>query len=70
MYSFSLDIGLKMADTSIEVHPPDSFLKYEPPVFVGMEPSKGHVKSLATHKGKDSTASQMDEMVNSMLPPR
>lgn len=59
-----------MADTSIEVHPPDSLLKYEPPVFVGMEPSKGYTKSLGTHKNKDSAASQMDEMLNSMLPPR
>jgi hypothetical protein len=56
----------------ILVHPPDSLLKYEPPVFVGLEPSKGEGE--AHHAPGDSkqkdAGSQLDDMLNSMLPPR
>ena len=55
----------------IRVHPPDSLLRYEPPVFVGLEPSQGKadLKPAAESNTKEGS-SQLEDMVNSMLPPR
>uniref|UniRef100_A0A7S2CCB2 Uncharacterized protein n=1 Tax=Florenciella parvula TaxID=236787 RepID=A0A7S2CCB2_9STRA len=47
--------------------PPDALVKYDPALFVGFDPATNDVK--ATRKA-DATPSQLDDMVNSMLPPR
>eukprot|EP00952_Eustigmatos_sp_NYUAD-ZCMA_P006018 26032-Eustigmatos_ZCMA.PRE.1 len=57
----------------IHVNPPDSLLKYEPPVFVGLEPSQeqGQQKYAGEKsKHKHDGSSQLDDMLNSMLAPR
>jgi hypothetical protein len=53
----------------IHVHPPDSLLRFEPPVFVGIEPSRDpEHRPVDSHKKEAS--SQLDDMLNSMLQPR
>jgi len=61
-----------MSDT-IEVHPPEHLMKYEAPIFIGFEASKEQVMNavkMQQQKGKDSNSSQLEDMINSMLPPR
>ena len=61
-----------MSDT-IEVHPPEHLMKYEPPIFIGFEASKEQVMNavkIQQQKGKDSNSTQLEDMINSMLPPR
>lgn len=61
-----------MSDT-IEVHPPENLTKYDPPIFIGFEASKEQVMNavkMQQQKGKDSESSQLEDMINSMLPPR
>lgn len=53
----------------VTVHPPDSLLKYEAPVFVGLEPSKAQ-EPRATDPHTKEGASQLEDMMNSMLAPR
>lgn len=54
-------------DPAINVHPPDSLVKFESPLFVGVEslPQGGYTKPLLTEN-----VSKLDEMINSMLPAR
>lgn len=49
--------------------PPDSLLRFDAPLFVGFDPSNANATA-AVRKGADPAASQLDDMVNSMLPPR
>ena len=46
------------------VSPPESLMKYDAPLFVGIEPSSTGIKSTA------EGLSKLDDMINSMLPPR
>jgi len=60
---------------SLEPHsdPPESLLKYDSPLFAGFEPKTGDIEKVkASQKGAigDASASQLDDMVNAMLPPR
>lgn len=52
--------------------PPDNLLRFDAPLFVGFDPSSTSGGNLlaAGNKGSDPAASQLDDMVNSMLPPR
>ena len=52
--------------TEIEITPPDSLVKYEAPIFAGLEPSRDD--NTATKLKEGST--KLDEMVTAMLPPR
>ena len=47
---------------------PASLLHYEPPVYVGLEPTSGPLA--APQKPSELNSSQLDEMLNAMLPPR
>jgi hypothetical protein len=47
------------------VTPPDSLMKYDAPLFVGIEPS-----SAGAGKASSEGLSKLDDMINSMLPPR
>jgi hypothetical protein len=49
----------------ISVTPPDSLVKYDAPLFVGIEPGSDGAKATMTEG-----ASKIDDMINSMLPPR
>mmetsp|Transcript_16682 Transcript_16682/g.48651 ORF Transcript_16682/g.48651 Transcript_16682/m.48651 type:complete len:247 (-) Transcript_16682:108-848(-) len=49
--------------------PPDSLLKFDQPLFVGFDPATNQ-EGGAGRNGADPSASQLDDMVNSMLPPR
>ena len=50
----------------IAVSPPESLVKYDAPLFLGIEPSnKG-----AGSKVPNESATKLDDMINSMLPPR
>ena len=49
----------------ISVTPPDSLVKFDAPLFVGIEPGSGGAKATMTEG-----ASKIDDMINSMLPPR
>jgi dynein light intermediate chain len=49
--------------------PPDSLVKFDPALFVGFEPAVTE-NSIISRKGNDPAVSQLDDMVNSMLPPR
>jgi len=54
--------------------PPDSLLKFDQPLFVGFDPATnqegGAGGPAGGRNGADPSASQLDDMVNSMLPPR
>lgn len=52
--------------TEISVTPPDSLVQFDAPQFVGIEPSR---ETRATANGAEG-ATKLDEMINSMLPPR
>jgi dynein light intermediate chain, axonemal len=49
--------------------PPDSLLRFDAPLFVGFDPAAA-TATASVRKGADPAASQLDDMVNSMLPPR
>jgi len=53
-------------DMGISVTPPDSLMKFDPPLFAGIEPSEAGtaVRAIAEN------GSKMDDMINSMLPAR
>jgi dynein light intermediate chain len=48
---------------------PESQVKFEPPLFVGLEPEDGEERLGALPPGAGGQT-QLDDMVNSMLPPR
>jgi dynein light intermediate chain, axonemal len=50
----------------ITVSPPDSLIKYEAPLFVGIEPSTQH----AAPKGANGESTKIDDMISAVLPPR
>jgi len=50
-------------------NPPDSLLRFDSALYVGFDPSNTNGGAI-TSKGADPAASQLDDMVNSMLPPR
>jgi hypothetical protein len=50
--------------SDLGVSPPDSLMKYDAPLFVGIEPSANGGKMTA------EGLSKLDDMINSMLPPR
>jgi hypothetical protein len=49
----------------IAVNPPESLMKFEAPLFVGIEPSS---QAAVTKAGSDS--SKLDDMINALIPPR
>jgi len=49
--------------------PPDSLLKYESPLFVGFDPASNQ-RPAPQRAAADPTSAQLDDMINSMLPPR
>ena len=51
----------------IAVTPPDSLVQYEAPLFAGIEPSS---KPAAKTSSFSETNAKLDDMINSMLPPR
>jgi len=53
--------------TEITVNPPESLVKYEAPLFVGIEPSLNHAELKA--KGNLNNT-KLDDMVDSIIPPR
>lgn len=62
----------------IEVHPPETLLKFEAPVFVGVSQTTGNndnnkqtVSPQDNLKNQNSkSGSQLEDMMNSMIPPR
>jgi len=48
--------------------PPDSLTKYDPALFVGFDPPP--TGASGPRKSADPASTQLDDMVNSMLPPR
>eukprot|EP01038_Epipyxis_sp_PR26KG_P014407 gene14407-19338_t len=53
----------------ISVSPPETLVKYDAPLFAGIEPTKAQ-PSFNNSKPLDAAASKLEDMVNSMLPPR
>jgi hypothetical protein len=49
----------------LTVTPPESLVKFDAPLFVGLEPS-----GTAEKAGVRDNASKLDDMINAMLPPR
>lgn len=56
-------------DQELRVSPPDSLLRYDAPLFVGIEKSQTKVPAAST-KGLSAENSKLDDMLNAMLPPR
>ena len=52
----------------VAVNPPDSLIRYDAPIFVGLEPSVDG-SNMKASKANDQTA-KLEDMLNSMLPPR
>ncbi len=52
----------------VAVTPPDSLMRYDAPIFVGLEPSVegSNIKP----KSDNNQTAKMEDMLNSMLPPR
>lgn len=49
----------------IAVSPPDSLVKFDAPIFVGLEPS-----SRPATKNQAENTTKLEDMINSVLPPR
>ena len=49
----------------ISVSPPETLVKFDAPLFAGIEPS-----DKSGTKGKQETNSKIEDMLNSMIPPR
>eukprot|EP00617_Octactis_speculum_P025811 CAMPEP_0185769088 /NCGR_PEP_ID=MMETSP1174-20130828/53362_1 /TAXON_ID=35687 /ORGANISM="Dictyocha speculum, Strain CCMP1381" /LENGTH=243 /DNA_ID=CAMNT_0028454039 /DNA_START=14 /DNA_END=745 /DNA_ORIENTATION=+ len=54
-------------DSEPKCTPPDSLVKYETPLYVGFDPSSGET---GDSTWKKPSSNQLDDMVNSILPPR
>jgi hypothetical protein len=54
------------AGQEISVSPPETLLKYDAPLFAGIEPSHPDNAALKSQENNP----KIDDMVNSMLPPR
>ena len=50
----------------ISVSPPETLVKFDAPLFAGLEPST----EKNTVKGKQETNYKIEDMLNSMIPPR
>ena len=50
----------------VKCTPPESLLRYDSPLYVGVEP----LENLSGAKKDGAQSSQLDDMLNSMLPPR
>jgi len=57
---------LDQTSTEVEISPPDSLVRFEAPIFAGLEPSK---EGSSVGKLKEGTT-KLDEMITAMLPPR
>ena len=55
-------------NSQVEVSPPESLLKYQAPLFVGIEPSAETLQQAKATGGEAST--KLDDMINAMLPAR
>ena len=53
----------------VAVTPPDSLVRFDPPIFVGLEPSVEGTKLKPNNK-TNTEASKLEDMLNSMIPPR
>ena len=51
----------------VAVTPPDSLVKYDAPIFVGLEPS---VEGIQVKNKNTELNPKLDEMLNSVIPPR
>lgn len=51
----------------VSVNPPESLLKYQAPLFVGIEPTAEMVQQA---KGTGENSTKLDDMINAMLPAR
>lgn len=60
--------GTGGAGQEISVSPPETLLKYDAPLFAGIEPS--HADHAALKSPNQENNPKIDDMVNSMLPPR
>lgn len=52
---------------TISVTPPESLVRFEAPLFVGVEPN---MESTSVKGNLNENASKLEDMINSMLPPR
>lgn len=52
----------------VSVHPPESLAKYEAPIFRGVEPTQEDSNFAPSKILHDS--SKLEDMINSMIPPR
>jgi hypothetical protein len=57
---------MNQAGGEISVSPPETLVKFDAPLFAGIEPSgeKNNAKS------RHETNSKVEDMLNSMIPPR
>jgi len=53
----------------VEVNPPASLIRYDAPIFVGLEPSVEAASNVKSSKANEQTA-KLEDMLNSMIPPR
>lgn len=67
MFNGSSSNNVPMMTHEVSVSPPESLLKYEAPLFAGIEPSND---KLATKSPNQDGNAKLEDMVNSMLPPR
>jgi len=51
----------------VSVTPPDSLVRYDAPVFVGLEPS---VEAAKPRNKINEQSLKLEDMINSMIPPR
>ena len=56
-----------MIQSDIAVNPPDTIVKYDAPLFVGIERS---TVAGATKPNHNENTTKLDDMINAMLPPR
>ena len=56
-----------LEQTEITVSPPESLVKYEAPLFVGIEPSVNQEEVKAKTNPNNT---KLDDMVDSIIPPR
>ena len=66
LFKFILEMN-ETGPLEVAVTPPDSLVKYDAPIFVGLEPS---VDGIKTKSKLNEQNSKLEDMLNAMIPPR
>jgi dynein light intermediate chain len=61
-------MSIQLGNSEVSVSPPETLVKFEAPLFAGIEPSGSRPAHAKSHNQEGNP--KLDDMLNSMLPPR